>query len=68
MTDKNGDGIVYNCSDCGDGYVRWYGLGGDGPSSTCETWGLTPEQIRWIHDHPEINHRAEDLATMEIGD
>ena len=66
MADRNGDGIVYHRSDCGDDYVRWYGFGGDGPCSTCETWGLTPEQIRYIHDHPEVNHRFEDLVIAPI--
>ena len=68
MADKNGDGIVYNCSDCGKDYVRFYGFGGDGPGSTCETWGLTPTQIQYIHDNPEMNHKAEDLGTIEVGD
>ena len=66
MADRNGDGIVYHRSDCGDDYVRWYGFGGDGPCSTCETWGLTPDQIRYIHDHPEVNHRFEDLVIAPI--
>ena len=65
MADKNGDGIVYHCSDCGDGYVRFYGFGGDGPGSTCETWGLSARAIRYIHDHPEINHRLEDVVGKE---
>jgi hypothetical protein len=37
---RNGDGIVYHYSDCGqdgDQYnVRFYGFGGDGPGSACE--------------------------------
>ena len=65
MADKNGDGIVYHRSDCGDDYVRWYGFGGDGPCSTCETWGLAPDAIKYIHDHPEVNHRVEDILAME---
>lgn len=66
MADRNGIGIVYNCSDCGDNYVRFYGLGGDGPGSKCGTWGLTPEQIQYIHDHPGVNHTAEALAQMNM--
>jgi hypothetical protein len=66
MAERNGDGVVYHRSDCGDDYVRWYGFGGDGPCSTCETWGLTPDQIRYIHDHPEVNHRFEDLVIAPI--
>ena len=62
MADRNGDGIVYHRSDCGDNYVRFYGFGGDGPCSTCETWGLTDKAIRYIHDHREINHRFEDVC------
>ena len=68
MADKNGDGIVYHRSDCGDNYVRFYGFGGDGPGSTCETWGLTDKAIRYIHDHPEINHRLEDVVGDEWND
>jgi hypothetical protein len=37
---KNGDGIVYNKSDCGETNVRFYGFGGDGPGSACGTWSL----------------------------
>lgn len=66
MADKNGDGIVYHCSDCGDDYVRMYLAGGDWPGSACETWGLTSTAIRYVHDHPEMNHRLEDLLAMEI--
>jgi hypothetical protein len=65
MADRNGDGIVYHRSDCGENYVRFYGFGGDGPCSTCETWGLTDKAIRYIHDHPEINHRLEDVVGKE---
>jgi len=65
MADKNGDGIVYHRSDCGDNNVRWYGFGGDAPCSTCESWGLTDKAIRYIHDHPEINHRIEDVTGRE---
>jgi hypothetical protein len=68
MADRNGDGIVYHRSDCGDNYVRFYGFGGDGPCSTCETWGLTDKAIRYIHDHPEINHRIEDVVGGEWDD
>jgi hypothetical protein len=66
MADKNGDGIVYHCSDCGDDNVRMYLAGGDWPGSACETWGLTSTAIRYVHDHPEMNHRLEDLLAMEI--
>ena len=65
MADRNGDGIVYHRSDCGDNNVRWYGFGGDGPCSTCESWGLTDKAIRYIHDHPETNHRIEDVTGRE---
>ena len=65
MADKNGDGIVYHCSDCGDDNVRWYGAGGDWSGSTCESWGLSDKAIKYIHDHPEINHRAEDIWAMQ---
>jgi hypothetical protein len=65
MADRNGDGIVYHRSDCGDNNVRFYGLGGDGPCSTCESWGLTDKAIAYIHAHPEINHRIEDVTGSE---
>ena len=65
MADKNGDGIVYHRSDCGENYVRWYSSGGDSPCSACDTWGLTDKAIRYIHDHPEINHRLEDVIGRE---
>jgi len=45
MAKKNGDDIVYNCSDCGENYVRYYGFGGDGPGSACDTHLLTPAAI-----------------------
>jgi hypothetical protein len=67
MADKNGDGIVYHRSDCSPGYVRWYGAGGDWSGSTCETWGLSDEALQYIHDHPEINHRAEDIWAISAG-
>ena len=66
MADKNGDGIVYHCSDCGDGNVRMYMFGGDWPGSSCDTWGLNSQAIQYIHDHPEINHRIEDILHMEL--
>jgi hypothetical protein len=65
MADKNGDGLVYHCSDCGDGYVRMYGNGGDWDGSICETWGLSSRAIAYIHAHPEINHRFEDVTGRE---
>ena len=64
MADKNGDGIVYRCSTCGDNGVRFYGLGGDGPGSICGTWELTPTQIKYIHDNPDVNHTAEALEAF----
>jgi hypothetical protein len=56
MAKKNGDDIVYNCSDCGENYVRYYGFGGDGPGSACDTHALTPAAIKFIHQHPDKNH------------
>jgi len=65
MAAKNGDGIVYHCSDCGDNYVRYYGLGGDGPGSACDRHGLSLQAIKYIHAHPEKNHRWEDMVKFE---
>jgi hypothetical protein len=64
MADKNGDGIVYRCSDCNDNYVRMYGVGGNGLGSVCGTWELTPEQIRYIHDNPGVNHTFEAIRAL----
>ena len=61
MAAKNGDGIVYHCSDCGENYVRYYGFGGDGPCSACGTHALSPAAIKFIHQHPDVNHRWEDV-------
>jgi len=65
MADKNGDGIVYHCSDCGEDYVRYYGFGGDGPGSACDRHGLSLQAIKYIHEHPEINHRWEDMMKFD---
>jgi hypothetical protein len=67
MADKNGDGIVYHRSDCGEGNVRFYYEGGDSwiGGSACGTWGLTDKARQYIHDHPEINHRIEDVVGRE---
>ena len=64
MPDKNCDGIVYYRSDCNDNHVRMYSDGGNGPGSVCGTWELTPEQIRYIHDNPGVNHTAEALEAF----
>ncbi len=61
MADRNGDGIVYHRSDCGENYVRYYGFGGDGPCSACDTHALSPAAIKFIHQHPDVNHRWEDV-------
>lgn len=61
MIEKNGYGMVYSCSDCGENDVRVYAFGGDGNGSLCGTWGLTYEAIKYIHDHPEIYHTFQDM-------
>ena len=68
MAERNGDGMVYHRSDCGEGNVRYYLEGGDSilGGSACAPWGLTDEALKFIHDHPEINHRAEDIWAMEL--
>jgi hypothetical protein len=68
MAQKNGDGIVYHRSDCsgwgdvssGNGYVRFYGCGGDADGSICGTWLLEDWKIAVIH-HADWNFKAEDL-------
>jgi len=68
MAERNGDGIVYHRSDCSEGNVRYYYEGGDSilGGSACAPWGLTDEALKYIHDHPEINHRIEDILAMEL--
>lgn len=62
---RNGGGIVYHRSDCGYGYVRFYGFGGDGPGSACGTWALAPYQRDIIHSF-DWNFRTEDLTAVHI--
>ena len=64
MAERNGWGIVYNCSDCGDNNVRMYAFGGEGPGLMCGTWGLNPEQIRYIHDNPDVNHTLDAMRAF----
>jgi len=66
MAEQNGIGIVYHRSDCPIGEVRSYGWGGEWPGSDCGTQGLTAKAIQYIHDHPEKNHRFEDIVAMEF--
>ena len=63
MSKRNGDGIVYHGSDCGEDYVRWYGLGGDGEGQPCDRWlvGLPDWVYKMVH-YFDWNFRAEDLA------
>jgi hypothetical protein len=61
MPKKNGDGIIFHCSDCNENEVRMYTSGGDGEGRRCATWGLTDKAIKYIHDHREINHKSEDV-------
>ena len=62
MADRNSTGVVFNCSDCGDDYVRMYRLDGDDSGSECGTWGLSPEQIKYIHCNPDVNHTFESIT------
>ena len=64
MAERNGWGIVYNCSDCGDNNVRMYAFGGESLGLICGTWGLNPEQIRYIHDNPDVNHTLEAMRAF----
>ena len=52
---RNGGGVVYNKSNCGFSNVRWYGVGGDGPGSTCGKWGLTQHQREVIWSNGNVN-------------
>jgi hypothetical protein len=46
---KNGNDIVYHRSDCGRGFVRMYGNGGDWPGSVCGAW-LHQDYAKIVHD------------------
>ena len=61
---RNGNGVVYNSSDCGYPNVRWYGFGGDGPGSSCGTWALSigKRKIIWY-----VTHQAVKLMLIIIG-
>jgi hypothetical protein len=45
-----------------------YGAGGDWDGSRCETFLLNDKALQYIHDHPEINHKVEDIWAMEFND
>jgi hypothetical protein len=46
---KNGGGIVYHRSDCGNESVRMYASGGDWSGSACGSW-LDPELTKIVHN------------------
>lgn len=63
MAQRNGDGVVYHRSDCGEDYVRWYGLGGDGKGQPCDRWlTFCPDWVYKMVHYFDWNFRAEDLA------
>jgi hypothetical protein len=62
---QNGGGIVYHRSNCGYGYVRWYGAGGEGPAQACGTWSLAAYQRDIIHSF-DWNFRTEDLTWLHL--
>ncbi|MEY3379648.1 MAG: hypothetical protein RL468_246 [Pseudomonadota bacterium] len=61
---RNGDGIVYNKSDCGYPNVRFYGFGGDGPGSTCDTWSLNRQKLDKVWSDGNHNWSQDDLNTF----
>ena len=65
--DRNGWGVVYNKSDCGnppDYYnVRRYSFGGDGPGSACGFWSLTENQRKAIWSNGDHNWSQEDIGS-----
>jgi hypothetical protein len=52
---KNGDGVVYNPSDCGFPNVRWYGCGGDCAPSACGNHFLNRAQLEFIWVKKDFN-------------
>lgn len=60
---RNGGGIVYHRSDCSDGNVRFYGVGGEGPGSICGSWLAFRWQADIVHSF-NWNFRLEDLAKL----
>lgn len=68
MPEKNGDGMVFNCSDCNKNGVRIYAWGGNGSGSLCGDWGLSAKAIEYIHDHSEIYHRIQDMSDEIFND
>ena len=54
---RNGDGIVYNKSDCGYPNVRMYGCGGDCMPLTCERWVAPRDLDRIWYDKPPGGNR-----------
>jgi len=72
---KNGNDIVYNKSDCGEHNVRYYGFGGDGPGSACDTHFLNYEpqrKIIWYANPPggenkdNYNWRYDEVQNANI--
>jgi len=63
MSEKHGDGLVYHRSDCGSGYVRLYGGGGDMDGTACGKWALADWQIDIIHKY-DWNFKSEDLTWL----
>ena len=68
---RSGDGIVFNKSDCGYAglNVRFYGLGGDGPGSTCEEWFKTYYQRQIIWSNGNVNWICPpvDMTSVDSG-
>ena len=65
---RSGDGIVYNPSNCGFPYVRWYGFGGDGPGQPCGFHGLNRAQLEYIWLKKNFNIRIEDETLKYLRD
>lgn len=62
---RNGDGYVYNKSDCGFPNVRTYAFGGDGPGSACGCgrWSLSDAQCAKVWSDGGHNWSQCDLGT-----
>lgn len=65
MAAQKGIGVVYHRSNCDPYEVRSYGWGGEWPGSDCGCHALTEKARKYIHAHPEENHRFEDMVAME---
>ena len=63
---RNGDGLVYHRSDCGDKNVRMYGEGGDSivGGSMCGEWLFSKFLVQLVHS-TDYNFNTDQLNCMQ---